>query len=280
MEMLRAFKKTCSITATITFLASCVPADWGANALLRPARRPAAAEPDLPHKRISFVSGGLTLSGWLFQATTRRKGLILYLHGVGDNRQSVNGVALRFVPKGFDVLAYDSRAHGMSEGQYCTYGFYEKLDVSRALDTVGASTAILFGSSMGAAIAIQAASLDPRVAGVIAQSPFPDLPTIIRERAPWFLSRRNVTEAIALAERLAQFSISDVSPLRAASDIRVPVLLLHGKLDRETSPAHSERIYQQLGGRKKLMIVPGAGHNDVLAREQVWRAIEDFIASL
>ncbi len=273
-------RKTTSALRAISVLAifsSCVSADWGANALLRPVRRSVSIAPSLPHEEISFATSAGTLHGWLFRTPAPRKGLIVYLHGVGDNRQSGNGVALRFVPKGFDVLAYDSRGHGTSEGQYCTYGFYEKHDLSRALDAIGANTAILFGSLMGAAVPIQPASVDQRVSAVIAQSPFSDLPTIIRERAPFFLSRRNVGEAIALAERLARFSASEVSPERAASDVHVPVLLVHGEVDREITPSHSQRIYQQLAGRKRLMIVPGAGHNDVLAREEVWRAIEGFI---
>jgi len=258
-------------------VSGCVPSDWGASALLRPARRAVSVAPALPHQEISFATNAGIIHGWLFRTTESRRGLIVYLHGVGDNRQSGNGLALRFVPKGFDVLAYDSRAHGISQGQYCTYGFYEKHDVSLALDAVGARSAILFGSSMGAAIAIQAASVDHRVSAVVAQSPFSDLPTIIRERAPFFLTRRTVAEAIASAELLARFSVTDVSPLRAATNVQIPVLLVHGELDREIAPAHSERIYQQLAGRKKLMIVPGASHNDVLARDEVWRAIEDFV---
>jgi hypothetical protein len=35
------------------------------------------------------------------------------------------------------VFAYDSRAHGESDAAACTYGFYEKQDLSRALDRLG-----------------------------------------------------------------------------------------------------------------------------------------------
>ncbi len=157
------------VVALIAILSGCMPPEWGANALLQPTRHRLSVHPNLPHEEIKFQSDGKTLHGWLFRTNTTRRGLIVYLHGLGDNRQSGNGVAQRFVPKGFDVLTYDSRAHGESDGDYCTYGFYEKNDVSRALDTIGADTAILFGSSMGGAIAIQAASIDPRVSMVIAQ---------------------------------------------------------------------------------------------------------------
>jgi hypothetical protein len=49
---------------------------------------------------------------------------------------SAVGVIQRFVPRGFDVVAYDSRAHGESDGDACTYGFFEKQDLRRVLDTV------------------------------------------------------------------------------------------------------------------------------------------------
>ena len=45
-------------------------------------------------------------------------------------------MADHFLARGFDVVAYDSRAHGESEGDVCTYGFYEKEDLRRVLDRV------------------------------------------------------------------------------------------------------------------------------------------------
>lgn len=258
----------------------CLPAEWGANAIVHPWRRPLVSEPALPHEAITIRSDGLALRGWLFRTTKARRGLIVYLHGVSDNRRGAQGIAARFGPKGYDVLAYDSRAHGQSEGAVCTYGFHEKRDVRAALDALHAEDAILFGSSMGAAVALQAAAEEPRVRGVIAQSPFCDLRTIIADRAPWFASAADVAGALALAEQRAGFRIADVSPQAAASQIRVPVLLIHGANDRETPPQHSEAIHAALAGPRKLLIVPRAGHNDALAREDEWRIIDDWLATV
>ncbi len=66
-----------------------------------------------------------------------RHGTVIYLHGITDNRASGIWVAERLVPSGFDVLAYDSRAHGDSTGDVCTYGFHEKRDLSRVIDRLG-----------------------------------------------------------------------------------------------------------------------------------------------
>jgi len=65
------------------------------------------------------------LKGWQCVATGNRRGTLIYLHGIADNRGSAAGVIERFVRRGFDVVAYDSRAHEESTGRVCTYGFYE-----------------------------------------------------------------------------------------------------------------------------------------------------------
>ncbi len=269
------------LTAAAALLSvACMPPEWGANGLLHPTRRRLVATPDLPHEDVAFRSDGLLLKGWLFHANGARRGLIVHLHGVADNRSSGVGIAQRFVPKGYDVFTYDSRAHGESEGEDCTYGFYEKRDLSRALDARHAEEAVLFGSSLGAAVALQAAAEDPRVRGVIAQSPFSDLETVARERAPWIATSAEIAEAFAIAERKGHFRIADVSPRLAASRIHVPVFLIHGEKDRETPAAHSQRIYDALREPRRLLLVPGADHNDVLRGEEVWREIEAWLAAL
>jgi uncharacterized protein len=257
----------------------CMPPEWGANALLHPTRHSPGVT-SLAHEDVAFHSGGLLLRGWLFRGAAPHRGLIVYLHGSSDNRRSGLGIVEHLGPRGYDVLAYDSRAHGESEGTACTYGFYEKGDLVAALDAVGARSAVLFGVSLGAAVALQAAPLDARIRGVIAQSSFSDLETVARERAPWLATGREIREAFAIAEREGRFRVADVAPVRSAVAIRVPVLLIHGAADSETPPDHSRRIFATLAGPKKLLLVPGAGHNDVLAAAGVWQEIESWLGHL
>ncbi len=267
--------------ALLLLLSGCFPPEWGANAILHPWRKPLTQKPRLPYQDLSFRGeGGILLKGWLIRSQVPRRGLLVYLHGIGDNRGSGLGVGERFAPKGWDVLLYDSRAQGESEGDACTYGYFERGDLSKALDAVRAGSAVLFGSSLGASVALQAASVEPRVRGVVAQSPFADLETIARERAPFFASRADLEKALSLAEALGHFRVAEASPQKAAARIRIPVLLLHGAADRETAPSHSHRILDALAGPKELILVPGAGHNDTLAGEQAWRAIEAWLADL
>lgn len=251
----------------------------GAGALLFPSRH--VNPRSTPHVCVDrrFAAVDITLDGWECRSTnTIRRGTILYLHGIADNRGSAVGAIERFVPEGFDVIAYDSRAHGTSEGDRCTYGYLEKRDLQRVLDQVGAGDVILIGHSLGAAVALQAAAIEPRVRGVVAASSFSDLRTIASERAFYF-PKWSLGPAFARAESDGQFVVDEVNPARAAADISVPVLLIHGANDRDTLPDHSERVFRALAGPKQMIAVSGAGHNDVL-RADVWAQIEGWISEL
>ena len=263
-------------TAAAYLCAGCMPPSWGAGALLHPARRPLGPAPTLVHRDVEFTSDGTELRGWLFPAREVKSGTtVVYLHGSGDNRASGNWIAERLVASGFDVLAYDSRAHGVSGGEACTYGFYERRDLQRALDALGISRAMLLGVSLGGAVALAATPDDYRIIGVVAVATYSDLESIARDRAPFFASEGQIRQAFALAEREARFRVAEVSPVKAAARIHVPVLLVHGAEDRETRPVHSERVYAALAGPRRLLVVPGANHNDALGKS--WLEVEAWI---
>jgi uncharacterized protein len=275
MTRLRRRQGAC-LTAAVVLLAGCMPASWGAGALLHPSRRPLTTARPSGARDITIDSGGLKLKGWLFSGSGRRRGTVIYLHGSADNRASGVYIAERFLGRGFDALAYDSRAHGESEGSACTYGYFEKHDLSRAIDGLHAQPIVVVGVSLGAAVALQAAAEDSRIAAVVAVSSFSDLRTVAKERAPFMASASNIEAAFKLAEEQAQFKVDEASPLLAASHIRVPVFLIHGQADVETPPNHSQRLFAALQGERRLLLVPGAGHNDAL-RADVWVQIDGWI---
>jgi pimeloyl-ACP methyl ester carboxylesterase len=253
-----------------------MPPSWGANALLHPARRPIGTSPALAHRDLVVESDGAILRGWVFPAqAARHAGTIVYLHGVADNRASGTWIAERLVREGWDVVAYDSRAHGESTGDACTYGFHEKKDLSRVLDALRVDSAIVIGVSLGAAVALQAAAEDGRIAGVVSVATFSSLERIARDWVGRKATDGQIGEAFALAEREARFRVEEVSPVAAAARIRVPVLLVHGAADSETRPEHSRRVYDALPGEKRLELVEGAAHDDALAR--AWPLVLEWV---
>lgn len=248
----------------------------GAGALLHPGRRPLTTARPAGCADETFTGADVRLQGWRCAATAARRGTIVYLHGVADNRAGAASVAERFGPLGFDVVAYDSRAHGASDGDACTYGFHEKADLARVLDTLETGPVVLVGASLGAAVALQTAAVDRRVSAVVAAETFSDLRTVAAERAPWIIKAGSFGRALGIAERRGRFRVDDVNPARAAASIAVPVFLVHGEADRETPPAHSRRVFEALAGPRRFELVPGAGHSQSLV-PRVWDDIARWL---
>lgn len=145
----------------------------GANGLLHPARRTmdAAARQQFPIRQ--FAGSAVNLEGWQVGAKGVRRGAVVYLHGIADNRGSAADAVRRMSHLGFDVAAFDSRAHGNSGGDACTFGYYEKRDLQRVIDTLPAGPVVVIGSSLGAAVALQAAAEDSRISAVVAAESLP-----------------------------------------------------------------------------------------------------------
>jgi uncharacterized protein len=257
------------------FLVKQLPA-LGAAGLLHPGRQRTSVQAPESCAEASFAAADVMLRGWRCQTTDERRGTLVYLHGIADNRGSAAGVVRRFVPRGYDVIAYDSRAHGDSDGEACTYGYFEKDDLGRVLDTIAPGPVVLIGTSLGAAVALQAAAVDSRITAVVAAEVFSDLESIARDRAPFIFTDSLIRKALALAEAGGRFNAAAVSPLRAASRITVPVLVIHGAADVDTPPEHSRRVYDALAGPRRLIMVPDQTHNRSLT-SAVWQEIDEWI---
>jgi len=251
-------------------------ASAGSNAVLYPYRRPVTAAPPPGCASSDFEGDGIVLRGWRCAAVGPRRGTLVVLHGIGDNRESTSGTIAHYVERGFDVIAYDSRAQGESEGSVCSYGVFESRDLRRVVDGVPPGPVVLFGSSLGAAIALQSAASNPRISAVIAAETFSDLRAIATDRAPFVFTQSAIDRALALTEIAGGFRVADASAVRAASRITAPTLVIHGEGDVDTRPEHSRRVYAALAGPKELIIVPRAGHNESL-RPEIRGRIDAFL---
>jgi pimeloyl-ACP methyl ester carboxylesterase len=241
-----------------------------------PHKRKVSVDPPPSCRNVPFNTGKIVLQGWRGEAVGRHRGTMIYLHGLVDNRGSGGGIMTRYQKIGFDVIAYDNRAHGNSGGEACTYGFYEKEDLQRVLDQVRPGPILLIGHSLGAAVALQAAAVDSRITAVVAAESFSDLRTVATERAPFFLTNKVIAGAFAFAESHGHFQIDAASPSEAAKKILVPTLLIHGAEDKDTRPEHSQRIFANLAGPKQLILVPGVGHNHSLTGD-TWTQIDEWV---
>lgn len=258
-------------------LGGCV-SSLASTAVTRPLRVPVlwAPPPPLAELRVR-TADGLTLDGWVLEPRGATRGTVVLLHGKDINRTHFLGYAEGLRSDGYRLVAYDQRAHGRSEGSVVSYGCREVNDLQRVLDEAAVGPVAVIGESLGAAVALQAAAVEPRIRVVVAAAPFADLRTLLEQKAPFFMSGDQRRAAIQLAEEAMGCSVDALSPAAAAARIEVPTLVLHGSADRFIPIEHSLRVVAALKGPHRLVRLLGVGHVDVLTHEQVWRLIQEFI---
>lgn len=222
---------------------------------------------------VSFRSfDGVRLHGWWFGAGVDRP-TVIALHGVTKNRTDMIRFALALGAAGINVLVFDGRGHGKSEGRFVTYGFYERRDVEAAMDFVVAEKGVdelrvgLAGISMGAAITLQVAAANRRVRAIWTDSPFASLTRVSMDRLrtwtrmPEGALRPVMWAATKVAEHRGRFEIRDVDPLALARLVSCPVYLVHGDRDAVVGVHHSRLIFDALASAEKhLWVIPGVAH--------------------
>jgi uncharacterized protein len=271
------------LIASLLIGSGCVSGNAAAGALLLPMRVPVLGAPSLAHEDFTVTTrDGYVLDGWRFSPAGTPRAVVILVHGKDINRQHFVAAAQRFVEQGLGVVAFDQRAHGRSSGEFVTYGAKEvgdlRLVIDLALSKWGRELpVVLIGESLGAAVSLQTAAVDPRVRVVVAGASFADLTTVIDDHAPALLGAQGKAKAIAVAEEAAGFHVADISPERAARNIKVPTLLLHGSEDTYLPMKHSIRIYESLAGPKELVRLEGVDHIGILLSDAAWKTIDRFV---
>ena len=236
---------------------------------------------------------GIELRGWKIRPPSPNGKWVLLFHGVSDNRSGVLGQAEFLLRHGYSVVMMDSRAHGKSGGDMATYGWKERYDTVAITNALYSSEHVghLFamGVSMGGAIALQSAAVEPRIEAVVAEDPFADLREVSYDYGGLDLSpllgktlfRPAVLVAMHVIEKEGGFDPDDVSPEKAVAERAFPVLLICGTRDHRIPCRHAERIYGAARGPKQIWIVRGAGHAAALgyASAEYERRVIDFFSS-
>ena len=228
---------------------------WGQEKLLflptvLPADRALAHADDIHETRI--VVPGAQLSALHLRLPDPR-GVVFFLHGNAGNLESwfVNPEYYRRA--NYDLFMIDYRGYGKSSGSIDSEAQLHA-DVRVAWDSIAARYAgrkrVIYGRSLGSGLAARlAADLpgDDAPDLTVLVSPYSSVVALTAQHYPW------------VPERLLRY------PLRTDALIdRIPnrVLLIHGKQDALIGPAHSQAL-KALAPRAELLLIPGAGHNDL-----------------
>src|SRR5215216_1350517 len=157
-----------------------------------------------------ITEDGVKLSAWY--TPPQNGAVILVAHGYGDKRPE--DFYLLFASHGYGVIAWDFRAHGKSEGEFSSLGYYEMLDAKAALDFVLAQPGVkhvgAWGGSMGAVTMIRAAVHYPEIEALVADSPFATLQDEMDLQVPFPIMRSLIR---FFAERESGVSLDLVRPV-------------------------------------------------------------------
>ena len=243
--------------------------------LTRRTKKPLAEKPEnhgIDYEDVTFMSmdGFTRLSGWLIPSTVGiAKRTIICSHGYGGNRH--HGEFLLFSKKlaalGYQVLLFDYRNAGESDGKMTTIGAKEKYDLLGAIEyikTIGDTSVVLYGISMGAATSLLAAGMTKDVEAVIADSPFSDLEDYLKENLPvWTkLPKYPFTSLIMTTiPKVFKVDIQEASPREALETIYPrPVLFIHGNGDSKIPYTESVKMAETHPDTFTIWVPEGTEH--------------------
>ena len=255
---------------------------------------PPTARPSLNPSRMGLVceevelrtEDGFRLTAWWMPTGKPERSPIVILHGLGASKAHMIDYILFAQEQGNPTLAIDFRGHGGSDPSLTSIGFYESRDAEAAMQFVrqrGAGDPVLWGTSMGAVSALLAAARDGSAAGIIADAPFDTYRNTVLHHAKLFYGLSEfplITLAMPMIESRVRFRVDEVDCLRAAEQIRAPMLVLAGEEDARMPPEMVKTIYDRAAGQKEFWIIPGEGHENRNFGQEFREKIADFLTRL
>lgn len=242
------------------------------------------------YQDVRFVAAdGVELAGWFLPVDGSDAGVVLVPGRNSSRTKEFEGrfpeLAAILQANGYQVVMFDLRGHGASGDARFTFGRAERLDVGAAISYlieqgVPAGQVGVLGVSMGAASAVGAVAVDPRVGALWADAGYAEIASIIEAEWPsasglpgvfWHAAR--LAHRVRFGFDLAASRPVDELPLVAPR----PVQLVHGTADLLIPYDHALQL-QAAAPTADLWTLPGVGHADayVAAPEEYARRVVEF----
>ncbi len=257
-----------SITAAVVIVFIALPAYMAYASLHPPRCIPENTPSDYGIPYLNFTvtaSDGIRISGWILNPNATREPVFILLHGYTSCRYShyMKAVANELAKRGYTVVVFDFRGHGLSGGQGTTIGPSEVRDVRAVIEYVERryhhARVALVGFSMGGALAIVVGAMDPRVSCIVADSPYYRLAVVV----PRWVEK--VMELPAWYASLIQFYgqlMSGVDLSFGPAEVHTvekPLLVVYGTRDPLLTLTEAKEIASK-SPWGRVLVVEGAEH--------------------
>ncbi len=207
-----------------------------------------------------YTPDGVKLNGWYTPARSG-KPTIVFTHGNGGGMADRIGMMTAFTQRGYGFFVFDYRGYGISSGSPSEAGLYQDFKAASEFLTkqkhLPQHQQIVMGESLGSAVALERASLGNYKAVILfsAMTSAPEVAIHVR---------KTVLSGSLRWLPLEKLIHQEFNALSHIQQVQSPLLILHGTADEMMPVSMPEKLYQQAGSPyKKLVLVPGAGHNDV-----------------
>jgi pimeloyl-ACP methyl ester carboxylesterase len=246
----------------------------------------------LIYRDISFKSrdDGVLLKGWYLPGSG--DSVLLIVNGGYQNRVDENadtlGLAAGMVGKGYNVMLFDLRGRGESEGEGQALSNIEK-DIGGAVDYIkgrgyGPENIYLMGFCSGAASSCIFASRESP-GSLILDGCFFDVPTMVARQAadfgiPEFLVRWFMPGLLFMTGLLYDYDI--VNPVDVVADIDCPILFIHEENDVYIRQEEVRRLYQISNNpANEFWEIGGVEHSRSYRNlsEEYIKKVDDFLAA-
>ena len=244
----------------------------------------------LEYKIIEFkTTDKLTLRGVWIPASASDKAVVI-LHGHGGSNDFDLFRAPSLHGAGFNVLLFDFRAHGRSDGRRMTFGYEERRDVLGAIEFLharGMQHIGLLGFSYGGIVSMVTTPDCAAVEAVISDGGPARMRTAIAARGvelgfPLWLTSPLAWLIISMASIRLGVNLFQYEPIRWVGKISSrPILFIHG--DHDQYLPDFDELYAAAKAPKELWQLPDAGHttaSQLYPEEHARRVIEFFTHNL
>lgn len=236
-----------------------------------------------------ITKDNLKLKAEIIRTDSIQKGTVILVHGIRAHKEHFYPVCKLLSNNGFNAVVIDLRAHGQSEGKYCTYGFKEKHELVALIDTLNNDKSLnknfgIWGQSLGAAVALQTLEIDKQLKFGIIESTFSDFRTIVND---YSFNKFGFTipfmndYLIWKAEQIGDFDADKIIPSESAKLIKQPILVVHGNLDKRIKIEYGYKNYYNLTSEEKEFIeIETANHLNVWEKggEDYFNKVLKFIS--